>query len=65
MVQKLFGNPFQDESKDQLILTTKSSSLSSAAGLVGTNFEKGQVAFRDNFNDLVGEASFYRSIKKK
>ena len=69
-VQKLFdvmkdlGNPFQEESKDLLTLDTKTIAHPSAAELVRTHFEKGQLAFRDFFNSLGDEGSFYRPIKK-
>ena len=59
------GNPFQEESKDLLTLDTKTIAHPSAAELVRTHFEKGQVAFRDVFNGLGDEASFYRPMKKK
>ena len=69
-VQKLFGvmkdvgNPFQEESNDLLTLDTKTIAHPSAAELVRTHFEKGQVAFRDFLNGFSDEASFYRPIKK-
>ena len=69
-VQKLFGvmkdlgNPFQEESNDLVTLDTKTIAHPSAAELVTTHFEKGQVAFRDFFNGLGDETSFYKSIKK-
>ncbi|KAL0198142.1 hypothetical protein M9458_006682, partial [Cirrhinus mrigala] len=63
-VMKDLGNPFQEESKDLLTLDTKNIAHPSAAELVRTHLEKGQVAFRDFFNGLGDETSFYRPIKK-
>ena len=63
-VMKDLGNPFQEESKDLLTLDAKNIAHPSAAELVRTHFEKGQVAFRDFFNGLGNEDSFYRPIKK-
>ncbi|XP_034030967.1 uncharacterized protein LOC117514556 [Thalassophryne amazonica] len=58
-------NPFQEESNDLLTLDTKLIAHASAAVLVATHFEKGQVAFRDFFNGMDDETSFfYKSIKK-
>ena len=61
---KDLGNPFQEESKDLFTMDTKTITHPSAAELVRTHFEKDQVAFRDFFNGLGDEASFYRPIKK-
>lgn len=65
-VQKLYGvikdlgNPFQEESRDLLTLDSKAI----AAELVGTHLEKGKVSFKEFFNGLGNEASFYKPIKK-
>lgn len=61
---KDLGNPFQEESKDLLTLDTKIFAHSSAAELVRTHIDKGQAAFKDFFNSLGDEASFYKPIKK-
>ena len=61
---KDLANPFQEESKDLLALDTKAIAHPSAAELVRTHFERGKVAFRDFFNGLGDEVSFYRPIKK-
>lgn len=69
-VQKLFGvikdlgNPFQEESNDLLTLDTKTIAHPSAAELVATHFEKSQVAFKDFFNGMSDETSFYTSINE-
>lgn len=69
-VKKLFramkdlGNPFQEESKDLLTLDTKIIAHPSAAELVRSHIEKGQAAFKDFFNGLSDQASFYKPIKK-
>lgn len=69
-VKKLFsaikdlGNPFQEEFKDLLTLDTKIFAHLSAAELIRTHIDKGQPAFKDFFNSLGDEASFYKPIKK-
>lgn len=69
-VQKLYGvikdlgNPFQEESRDLLALDSKAIAHPSAAELVGTHLEKGKVSFKEFFNGLGNEASFYKPIKK-
>lgn len=59
-VIKDLGNPFQEESRDLLTLDSKAI----AAELVGTHLEKGKVSFKEFFNGLGNEASFYKPIKK-
>ena len=69
-VQKLFcvmkdlGNPFQEESKDLLTLDTKTIAHPSAAELITTHIDKGKVAFKEFFESLGDESSFYQPIKK-
>ena len=61
---KDLGNPFQEESKDLLALDTKIFVHPSAAEVVKTHIDKGQAAFKDFFNSVGDEASFYKPIKK-
>ena len=55
--------PLLEESKNLLTLDTKLIAHPSAAKLVTTHFEKGEVAFKDFFNGLDDEASFCKPIK--
>ena len=61
---KDLGNPFQEESKDLLALDTKIFAHPSAVEVVKTHIDKGQAAFKDFFNSVGDEASFYKPIKK-
>ena len=60
------GNPFQEESWDQLSLDTKDIAHQTAVELIGTHLEKDKVRFQEFMKGLEWEeeSTFYEPIKK-